>query len=394
MELNEKILSLKDERANVTTKMREIVGLSGDALEARREDLGNLEMRFDVLGKDIALAEKLLGTQRAAGEHSETPENRATAEMKAFGSFIRSQDGAREYRAFAQGTPTQAGYLVAPMNFVGEVIRGLDDEVFIRKLAKNLVPSGIGPFVSLGIPTRTTAASDADWTGEIGSLNDETTLTYGRREFKANRLSKLAKISKLLLATSNAEAEIKREILYKLGVTQEKGYLVGNGVGQPLGVFTSSADGISTGRDIVGSNTATAIAADTILDAYYAIKAQYQPNLSWIGHRDFFKAVSKLKTGDGQFLWQPSLLPGQPDLLKGKPVMMSEYAPNTFTASQYVGILGDFGRGYGFADSLNLEIQPLWELYAGNAQQGYAFTYYGDGAPILEEAFARIQLHA
>lgn len=392
MDLNDKILNLKEERMKVTAQMREILDLADDAREARSEELGKLDKRFDKLGADIATAEKLLGAQRAAGEKIETPEARADSATKAFGSFVRTREGAAEYRAFAQGTPTQAGYLVAPMNFVQEVIRGLDDEIFVRKLAKNLAPGGIGPFVSLGIPTRTATASDADWTAEIGSLSDETTLTYGRREFKANKLSKLAKISKLLLATSNAEAAIKQEILYKLGVTQEKAYLTGDGVGKPLGVFTASADGISTGRDITGSNTTTAIAADSILDTVYAIKAQYRPNLTWIGHRDFFKACAKLKDGNGQYLWQPSLIAAQPDMLAGRPVCMSEYAPNTFTTGLYVAVLGDFSRGYGYADSMSLEIQPLWELYATNSQQGYAFTYFGDGAPVLEEAFARVKL--
>lgn len=393
MELINKINILKDERAEVTTKMRGILDLAGDALEAKREELGNLERRFDTLGKDIEVAEKLLAAQRASGETApQTPENRATAEAKAFGSFLRSREGAIEYRAFSQGSPTQAGYLAAPMKFVGDVIRGLDDETFVRKLAKNLAPGGIGPFVSLGIPTRTTAASDADWLGEVTALNDEATLAYGRREFKANKLAKLAKISKLLLATSNAEAAIQGEIVYKLGITQEKAYMTGTGVGQPLGLFTASADGISTGRDVTGSNTTTAIAADTILDTYYSIKAPYRPGLAWVGHRDFFKACAKLKSGEGQYLWQPAIQAGMPDTLKGAPVYMSEYAPNTFTTGLYVAVLGNLGVGYGIADSMQLEIQPLFELYAGNSQQGYAFTYYGDGAPIIEEAFARVKL--
>jgi HK97 family phage major capsid protein len=394
MELNERITIMKEERMKVVADQRAIYDLSGDAFDQKREELGNLEKRADQLAKDIMGAEKLLETTRSMGEKpvSAQPESRDDAQMKAFGRFIRSQDAGPEYRAFTQAAPTQAGYLVAPMKFVNELIKDVDDDVYMRRLSKNMAPGGIGPFQSLGFPKRTTAASDADWKTETAILSEESTLAFGRREFKANRLGKFALVSKLLLSTSNAESIIKGEISYKLGVTQEKAYLTGDGVGKPLGIFTASVDGISTSRDTAGSNSATAIAADTILDVVYGLKSQYLPGSGWMAHRDFYKAVAKLKTGEGQYLWQPSTIAGQPDTLKGFPIYMSEYAPNTFTTGLYVAVFGNFGRGYGYADSLQLEIQPLWELYALYSEQGYAWTYYGDGAPILEEAFVRVKM--
>ena len=82
---------------------------------------------------------------------------------------------------------------------------------------------------------------------------------------------------------------------------------------------------------------------------------------------------------------------GEPDRLLGFPVFMSEYAPNTFTASQYVGVLGAF-RWYWIADSLDMEIQALWELYAETNQVAFIGRWESDGMPVLEEAFVRVQL--
>jgi HK97 family phage major capsid protein len=108
-------------------------------------------------------------------------------------------------------------------------------------------------------------------------------------------------------------------------------------------------------------------------------------------HRDGAKQTAKLKDGEGQYIWRESVRVGEPDRLLGLPVHMSEYAPNTFTTGLYVGIVGDF-RFYWIADSLDMEVQRLEELYAATSQVGFIGRLESDGMPVLEEAFARVKL--
>jgi HK97 family phage major capsid protein len=82
---------------------------------------------------------------------------------------------------------------------------------------------------------------------------------------------------------------------------------------------------------------------------------------------------------------------GEPDTILGRPLMISEYAPNTFTTGLYVGMFGDFSN-YWIADLLDMQIQVLTELYAETNQDGFIGRYEGDGMPVLEEAFARVKL--
>ncbi len=184
-----------------------------------------------------------------------------------------------------------------------------------------------------------------------------------------------------------------RRLAYKFGITQEKGFLTGSGAGQPLGVFTASPLGISTGRDVSTDNTATAFTANGLYNVKYSLKAAYWPRAKWLFHRDAVKMLAKLVNGEGQYLWQPSLQMGQPDMLLGHPVSVSEYAPNTFTANLYVGIIGDFSQ-YWIADSMAMEIQRLVELYAATNQVALIGRMESDGMPVLEEAFARVKLAA
>jgi HK97 family phage major capsid protein len=160
-----------------------------------------------------------------------------------------------------------------------------------------------------------------------------------------------------------------------------------------MGVFTAATIGfgISTARDVSTGNTATAFTFDGLMEALYSLKAQYHPKATWIFHRDAIKMARKLKDGMGQYIWQPSVQQGQPDLLLGRPYKMSEYCPNTFTASKYVGIIGDFSF-YWIADALSMRIQRLNELYAAANQIGFIGRLESDGMPVLNEAFARVKL--
>jgi len=157
------------------------------------------------------------------------------------------------------------------------------------------------------------------------------------------------------------------------------------------GLFTASADGISVARDVSTGNTATEIKFDGLFEAKYSVKDQYQAKCEWIFHRDGIKKIAKLKDSDGQYIWQPSVTLNVPDMLLGKAVNISEYAPNTFQSGLYVGIYGDL-KQYMIVDSLNVEIQVLNELYARTNQVDYMARVEMDGAPVMAEAFARVKL--
>lgn len=390
-----RLFDLKQERANITHEIRNIM----DTFEnkemdgLKKEELTKLENRFDNLNDQILVEEKQIQRERVIGEQVPEQEKRMDNQGE---MFIKALSGdatkMNEYRnSFTLGTDDQAGYLTAPVDFREQVIRGLDDLLFMRQISNVVGP--IGAAQSLGFPFRKTQAANATWIAEVTAAPEETTVDFGRREFKPNKMAKLIKLSKTLINHAPiAESSIQKEILYAMGIGAENAYLNGNGTAQPLGIFTASASGISTGRDIATDNTATAVTFDGLINAKYNIKQQYMSNASWVAHRDFAKMVSKIKNNDGDYIWQGSVQLDQPDRLLGAPVYMSEYAPNTFTTGQYVAVYGNFKEGYWITDADTLKVQVLKELYAVNNQIGYIVDYFGDGAPVLEEAFSRVKL--
>ena len=186
---------------------------------------------------------------------------------------------------------------------------------------------------------------------------------------------------------------VSDEFGYNFGIVMENAYLNGDGQNKPLGVFTASAQGINTDRDVSAGNTATAIMGDGLRNAKYALKKQYRqlPDIRWAFHRDAVKQISKLKTGDGDYIWRQGITMSDPDTILGLPYEESEYVPNTFTTGLYVGILGAWSK-YWIADAMNMQIQVLTELYAESNQNAYIARYEGDGMPVLSEAFVRVTL--
>ncbi len=306
-----------------------------------------------------------------------------------FRPFLRGQQVSPEARALQADLDTQGGYLMTPMQMVDQLIKAIDDMVFMRQGATVFsVPNAD----SLGVPTLENDPADADWTTELDTGSEDSDMSFGRRDLKPHPVAKRIKISRKLIAkVPNAEQLVMSRLAYKFGITQEKAFLTGSGAGQPLGIFTAHADGVPTSRDVSTGNTTTDVTFDGLIEAKFYLKQQYWARARWMGHRDFYKHVAKLKDGDGQYLWRESVRVGEPDRLLGLPTAMSEYAPNTFTTGLYVASLFDPSQ-YWIVDSMAMEMQRLVELYAETNQIGIIGRLDTDGQPVLPEAFVRVKL--
>jgi len=300
---------------------------------------------------------------------------------------------APELRALQKDIDSSGGYLSPSQQWQGELIQAKDNMVFFRRLARVLPP--LANAASLGTPSLDNDPADPTWVAELAIGSEDSTLDFGKRELKPHPLAQFVKVSKTLLRRSaiSADVIVRDRLAYKQAVVEENAFLNGSGALQPLGVFTASDDGISTGRDVSTGNTTTEIQADGLMNAVYNQKAQYRnsPSNAWIFHRDAVKMIRKMKDGEGRYLWQQSLTAGEPDRLLNYALWESEYAPSTFTSGLYVGIFGDFSY-YWIVDALTTTIQVLMELYAATNQNGYIIRSDTDGAPTLEEAFTRVKL--
>lgn len=404
------ILEMKQRRAALVKEARKLL----DTAETEKRELtGEETQKYEEMMKDVdswgskiereeslrKMEETLKEPEEKTPTQTKDPEERkepqATEEYrKSFERFLRHGQSVlteKEVRAMQAEDPEGGGYLVAPQQFVSEMLKAVDNTVFVRGLARKF---SLGKAESLGVPKLDTDFTSADWVSELDT-GDEDTLDFGKRELRPHALSKLVKLSNKLIRNSVTpiESMVRERLAYVFSTTMENAYLNGTGLQQPLGLFVASDDGISTGRDVSTGNTTTSIKADGLIEVKYTLATPYLRNARWVFHRDALKQIRKLKDGEGQYLWQPGITGDRVDNILGIPVITSEYAPNTFTAGLYVGLLGDFSY-YWIADALDMQVQRLVELYATTNQIGYLARLESDGAPVLESAFVRVTLAA
>lgn len=356
-----------------------------DEEEQDEEDMPSARSRDDIATR----YDDVLAQMRAEKDVRMTSTYRA-----AFRSFLQgNQVRGIEKRDLQADSDPMGGFLKSPPQFVAGLLKTVDNILFFRQPGwATVIPlPNSDELVGVSLDAD---PDDGEWTTEIGEITYDTNMSFGKRSLKPTTLAKGIKLSrKLLRVAPNSEELASSRLAYKLAVPMEKKYLVGNGANQPLGVFTASADGISTSRDVSADNTTTAPTMDGLINAKYALKQQYWGRAKWLFHQDVVKVISKIKDTTNQYIWRESVRVGEPDTLLGIPTFMSQYAPNTMIASQYVGILGDFSF-YWIADSLSMEMQRLVELYSKTRQIGLHAWLETDGMPVMEEAFARVKLAA
>jgi|688.fasta_scaffold281034_2 HK97 family phage major capsid protein len=410
--MSAEIRRLNEERARAVADMRALLESSKkenrsltneeqgqyDKLFARQDELKGAierENRQAEIEHELRTAGRgsEAGFSTAAVERNSGDEERAAFAKKAYRTFLKHGMGGlnqEEVRALSAGNHIEGGAVVPPVEWINQLLKAVDDLTVVRAAATKY---RVEKALSVGVPVLDSDPADGDWTTELGTGTEDSSMKFGSRELSPNPLAKRIKVSNKLIRASivGVEELVMQRMAYKFAITEEKALMTGSGVNQPLGLFTAHASGISTSRDVVGSNTTTAIAADTLFDVKYALKQQYQATGSWLFHRDAVKAIMKLKDNQNQYLWQPSIQMGQPDMLLGRPVLQSEYVPNTFTSGKYVGLFGDLSYVW-VVDALDMSVQKLVELYAETGQTGYIGRMEMDGAPVLQEAFARVKL--
>ena len=389
------------QRATMINQARSMV----EKANVEKRDFSTEEQtNYDAIFTDIAKIDVKIDNLRKLGsvdteERSSQairPENArdvavvdAEKQSRAMTAFMRTGAIQPELRALQADSDVAGGFITTPQQFVNRLIKAVDNLVFIRQWA---TPNTVVSAQSLGLPYLANDPDDADWTSELGTGNLDSTMSFGKRELFPHALAKRIKVSnKLMRLSPDVEALAISRLAYKFAVSFEKAAMTGSGANKPLGVFTASTDGISTGRDVSTDNTTTAFTVNGLKNAKYALKGAYWPTAKWLFHRDAVKMLAKLVDGQSRYLWQPSIQLGQPDMLEGLPLFTSEYAPNTFTTGLYVGMLGDFSY-YHTADALDFSMQRLNELYAETNQTGFIGRLETDGMPVLEEAFVRVKL--
>ena len=365
------VLSAEDDAAY--TKMeQEITDLGKEIARLERQEALDAELNRPV---NRPLTGKPGG--RADADDGEDKTGRASDDYrKNFWNAMRSKAPMPAVtNALQVGTDSEGGYLV-PDEYERTLVEALEEENIFRQMAK-VIKTSSGDRKIPVVASKGTAS----WIDEEGAY-PESDDSFGQVSIGAYKLGTMIKVSEELINDSvfDLQSYISREFARRIGAKEEEAFFTGDGKGKPLGVLAATG-GAETG---VTAASATAVTADELMDLYYSLKSPYRKKSVWVLNDSTIKAIRKLKDNNGQYLWQPSLTAGAPDMILGRPIKTSAYMPAIAAGAKTIAF-GDFSY-YWIADRQGRSFKRLNELFAATGQVGFLASQRVDGKMILAEA--------
>ena len=353
-----------------------------DKMEA---DVVNLGKEIERLERQAAIDAELakapstpITNQPHAGTGGEVKTGRATDEYRrAFWNGMRNKMSYEVQNALSIGTDSEGGYLV-PDEYERTLV-----EAFFRNLATVIKTSSGDRKIPI-----VTSKGEAAWIDEGGQFT-ESNDSFGQTTIGAHKLATMIKVSDELLNDSvfNIEQYISREFGRRIGAKEEEAFFIGDGAGKPTGIFNATG-GAETG--VTAANTT--ITFDDVMDLYYSLRAPYRNKAVWLLNDSTVKAIRKLKDGNGNYIWQPSVREGEPDRILNRPYRTSIYVPE-LAAGKRVMAFGDYSY-YWIAERQGRSFKRLNELYATTGQVGFLASERVDGKLILSEAVKTLDVKA
>jgi len=348
---------LSKEDAETYNAMEEKIKNYSKEIE-RMEEMENMENELNkpvnspIVNKPLK-ADNEVKTGRASNEYKDAMLNALRSNFRQVSNVLQ------------EGVDADGGYLV-PDEYDTRLIQKLEDNNIVRALATKIKTSGEH---KINIASTTPAAA---WIEEGG------TLTFGDAKFEqkildAHKLHVAVKVTEELLYDKafGLENFLIDSFGKAIGNAEENAFLNGTGNGQPTGIFDETAGGTYI--------TTEATEGDAIIELVYSLKRAYRKNAAFILNDKMIAKIRTYKDHNGAYMWQPSLIAGEPDKLLGYPVYTSQYAPEDSIA------FGDFSY-YNIGDRGARSFKQLTELFAGNGMIGYVAKERVDGILVLPEA--------
>lgn len=323
---------------------------------------------------------------------AEASEQFAAMHMEAFNNYVRYGAhtlSASEQRAFLSGRPDEElaakmskeqwahvgtvdtlGGLLVPEEFMAGLLRDLAGASVMRRLARVQTTSrSVASFLSVaGSGNRqyssglTGSFRSEGWTQNGDAMPVQNQPRFGKERVPVHIWSPdIVEITMELLedAGINLEAEIRALLTETRIQDEESAFILGNGVGMPTGIsFEAEAGNITA----VNSGAAAALTYDGLINMYTELPAQYLNNATLLMNSKTWGAMLLLKDNDNRPLF-PVNAPVR-ELLT-RPIEISEFMPDIAAGVKPI-IFGDFNRGYGIADRMDLRVMRLNERYAPN----------------------------
>lgn len=201
------------------------------------------------------------------------------------------------------------------------------------------------------------------WVGETASRPATATPQFTSLPFGLGQLYANAAASQDVLddAEIDLESWLTGEIETEFSRQEGIAFVGGDGVNKPHGFLQYVEGGVAATRhpwggiEVMASGAAGDYKPDSIIDLVYKLPAIYTPNAKFFTNRNSLGKLRKLKDGQGNYLWQPTFVAGQPSTVAGYPLIDMPDMPNA-VANALSLAFGDMRETYLVIDRIGVRI--------------------------------------
>jgi HK97 family phage major capsid protein len=167
---------------------------------------------------------------------------------------------------------------------------------------------------------------------------------------------------------------VARQASVGMGTAVNAALTTGTGTTQPNGIVNGASSAVTGGTGTLGGPT-----ADNLIDMVYTCPSPYRrQGAAWQMRSSTLAVVRKLKDSQGQYLWAPGLVPGQPDQLLGYPVYENPDVAAIGTAARSV-LFGNFASAYYVRQVRGIDVARDDSVGFVNDLITFRVTWRGDG---------------
>ena len=272
-------------------------------------------------------------------------------------SFLKEANASGDRRmilaSMSVGDNSAGGYL-APVEWDRKIHAAQRATSPMRRLAA-VQSVSVGGYTTLWSDDQ----AGSGWVGETASRPQTTTPGISQLGFASGEIYANAAATQQLLDDSavNAEQWLIGVITREFARQEDIAFISGNGTNKPRGLLTYVDGGASDDHHPGGNLTVveSALGVDALVDFSYGLASPYRQGSSWLMSSLTAAALSKLRDGDGNLIWRPSFIVGQPDTLLGRPVELDETMPGP-AAGNIAVAFGNFQQGYQIVDRIGVRV--------------------------------------
>ncbi|VVD74547.1 phage major capsid protein [Pandoraea commovens] len=320
----------------------------------------------DITAKVEKIGSDLDSFQKALDEHSV---KMAALEMGGAGGGAKLRDA--EYTdafkahvkkgdvnaALNKGADDQGGYLT-PIEWDRTITNKLVLVSPMRDLCQvqSVSKAGFSKLFNLG-------GTGSGWVGETDPRPQTNTGTFAPLTFGSGEIYANPAATQGILDDSEIDLEtwLAGEVQTQFAKQEGLAFVSGDGTKKPTGILTYVTGGANAAAhpfgaiEVVNSGSAAAITSDGIIDLVYDLPSAFTGNARFTMNRNTQRLVRKLKDGQGNYLWQPTYVAGQPSTLAGYPLTEVPDMPDVAANATPV-LFGDFKQTYLIIDRIGVRV--------------------------------------